>query len=143
MYSRWMQKNEQATAVNQERGEPHVNKGGVAREGQAEEHAGLTTCWIILNSTLTESTLEGKEGPRTTLGFQAWVTGKIMVPLKVIGMRKLEAGWKVRLLFLGNTHLSGGVQGYKYAYGRKSGPELCRDAGMRSRLERWATAEAS
>lgn len=114
-----MQKNEQAIAVNRERGEPHVNKGDVTREGQVEEYAGLTTCWIILNSTLTESTLEGKEGSRMTLGFQAWV------PVKEIGMQKVEAGWKVRLLFLGNTHLSGGVQGYKYAYGRKSGPELC------------------
>lgn len=95
-----MQKNEQAIAVNQERGEPHVNKGGVAGEGQVEEYAGLTTCWIILNSRLMESTLEGKEGSRTTLGFQAWVTGKIMVPIKEIGMQKVEAGWKVDCYFL-------------------------------------------
>ena len=46
-----------------------MNKGDVGRKGQAEEHAGLTTCRFTLNSTLTESTLEGREGSKMTLGL--------------------------------------------------------------------------
>ena len=65
-----MRKNEQAIGVSQERGDPRVNKGGVGRKGQAEEHAGLTTCQFTLNSTLTESTLEGREGSKMTRGFK-------------------------------------------------------------------------
>ena len=55
-------------------------------------------------------------------GLQA--PGKRTVPLKKTGMRKAEARWKAKLLFLRNTHPSGGDWGYKHSYGRKSGPAL-------------------
>ena len=46
------------------------------------------------------------------------------VPLRKTGMRKAEARWKAKLLFLGNTQPSGGDWGYKHSFGRKSGPVL-------------------
>lgn len=58
-----------------------------------------------------ESTLEEKEESKMTPGFQARITGKIMVPLKEIGTQKGKAGWKVKWLFLGNTHPRAGVLG--------------------------------
>ena len=99
-----MWKNEQAIGVSQERGDPHVNKGGMGRKGQGEKHAGLTTCRFTLNSTLTEPTLEGREGSKMVLGLEA--PGKRKVPLKKTVMHKAKARWKAKLLFLGNTHPS-------------------------------------
>ena len=75
-----MWKNEKAIGASQERGDPRVNKGGVRRKRQVEEHAGLTTCRFTLNSTLMESTWEGREGSKMTLALQA--PGKRTVPLK-------------------------------------------------------------
>ena len=88
-YSSRMWKNEKAIGASQERGDPRVNKGGVRRKRQVEEHAGLTTCRFTLNSTLMESTWEGREGSKMTLALQA--PGKRTVPLKKTGMRKAEA----------------------------------------------------
>ena len=59
-YSSRMQKNEKAIGASQERGDPHVNKGGVRRKRQVEEHAGLTTCRFTLN--LTHGIYMGGEG---------------------------------------------------------------------------------
>lgn len=81
-YSSRMQKNEKAIGASQERGDPHVNKGGVRRKRQVEEHAGLTTCRFTLNSNTWN--LHGREGRvKMTLGLQA--PGKRTVPLKKLG----------------------------------------------------------
>lgn len=66
-----------------------------------------------------ESTLEEKEESKVTLGFQAWVTGRIIVPLKETECRKgkpdgkkMVISWKHsskrRCHGTTDTHMGGG-----------------------------------
>lgn len=58
-----------------------------------------------------------------------------MVALREIRMQKGEAGWKIKWLFLGNSHPPGGVWDYRCSYGRKSGLELLWGAKTESEAE--------